>query len=279
MNIRTVALFLLTSLLATPLAADAPDDEQPPVAGFRAYGGTWTVDNGVLTAAAEAGPKLISVEPSVGIGDTGVEMLLAAGHAGMAGLVVKVSEPDVGADAFDGYEIAVDAQRQEVRLGRHCHNFKLIRDLPCAVPVGRWFPLAVHMTETALAIEVDGREVLKYDDPAHPLRRGSVGFRVWQREARYRNFWIRSAGKTRAIALAAPQPHAPEHGRKAYGSIACRASPSSPGRSSAGHPPWARICGPLSRGGRDAASASSIPAAANRPPRPSSRIPPARSTT
>ena len=67
----------------------------------------------------------------MGSGAVGVEMFLADRRGGKAGLVVKVSRPGIGADAFDGYEIAVDAMRQELRLGRHRQNFELLRDVSC----------------------------------------------------------------------------------------------------------------------------------------------------
>ena len=38
---------------------------------------------------------------------------------GNAGLIVHVSDPGVGADRFIGYEIALDPQRNMLRLGRH----------------------------------------------------------------------------------------------------------------------------------------------------------------
>ena len=158
--------------------------------GFSAFGGTWSVKEGVLRVAADSGPETHPLRAALGAGSVGVEIFLADRSAGKAGLVVKVSRPGVGVDAFDGYEIAVDAQRQELRLGRHRQNFELLRDVACQVPVGRWFPLVVRMTETSLEIEVDHRAALRYDDKASPLRRGSVGFRVWQRGAEYRKFWI-----------------------------------------------------------------------------------------
>jgi hypothetical protein len=136
-------------------------------------------------------------------------MLLADRGAGKAGLVVKVSRPGFGADAFDGYEIAVDAQRQELRLGRHRQNFELLRDVACPVPVGRWFPLVVHMTETSLEIEVDRRAALRYDDRTSPLRAGSVGFRVWQRDAEYRKFWIGTGAAVRQIPFVAAREKEP----------------------------------------------------------------------
>ena len=175
-------------------------DAAQAIQGFRAYGGAWHVADGVLHAPAGPGPKLVADELALACGEVGVEVLLPDAAAGNAGLIVKLSDPGVGADRFNGYEVALDAAGY-LRLGRHRQNFEPIRDVPCAVPVNRWIALVVRLTETSLAIAVDGRTVLEYLDREHPLARGGVAFRPWQRRAQYRNFWIAVDGQRRAIPL------------------------------------------------------------------------------
>lgn len=176
-------------------------DQTHTVRGFQAYGGQWRVEAGVLHAPAGPGPKLVAIEPPFARGEVGVEMLLADRAHGNAGLLVKLSDPGVGADRFNGYEVALDAAASRLRLGRHRQNFEPIRDVPYAVPVNRWIALVVRMTETTLEIVVDGKTTLVYEDHEHPLPLGTVAFRPWQREAQYRNFWITTEGKNKAIPL------------------------------------------------------------------------------
>jgi hypothetical protein len=179
------------------------DDTLSPVRGFQTYGGEWRADKGELWAGAEAGPKLILDGPPLAVGEVGVELFLADRRPGNAGLIVKVTEPDVGADRFNGYEISLYADGQYLRLGRHRQNFELIRDVPCPVPVGRWISLVVRLSDQGLEALVDGQRVVTYEDRQHPLGPGLVGFRPWQREARYRNLWIKTNGQTRPIPLVA----------------------------------------------------------------------------
>ncbi|NLF68686.1 MAG: DUF1080 domain-containing protein [Candidatus Anammoximicrobium sp.] len=175
-------------------------DEARAIGGFRAYGGTWRVENGVLYAPAGPGPKLVAESLALTRGEVGVEVLLPDAAPGNAGLIVKLSEPGVGADSFHGYEVALDTAGY-LRLGRHRQNFKPIRDVPCAVPVKRWIALVVCLTETTLEIVVDGKTMLVHEDREHPLTGGGVAFRPWQREARYRNLWISTGGKKQALPL------------------------------------------------------------------------------
>lgn len=176
-------------------------DEARAVRGFRAFGGTWRVEAGVLHAPAGPGPKLVAEEPGFARGEVGAEVLLPDAAPGNAGLIVKLSEPGVGADQFNGYEVALDAAAGHLRLGRHRQNFEPIRDVPCAVPINRWIAVVVRMTETALEIVVDGKTMLVYEDREHPLVSGGVAFRPWQREASYRNLWIATGDKKRDVSL------------------------------------------------------------------------------
>ena len=180
-----------------------------PVKGFRAYAGYWRVTEGVLRAGAGPGPKLICEQPRFATGEVGVEMLLPDGGAGNAGFIVKVSQPGVGADRFSGYEVSLDAGGQFLRLARHRQNYEPIQDVPCRVPVGKWFPLVVRMTENTLTVLVDGKTIHAYEDRDHPLTSGAVGFRPWQREAHFRNFWIKTEGRTRKIPLEPGRPPLP----------------------------------------------------------------------
>jgi hypothetical protein len=163
------------------------------------FGGNWQVAEGVLRAGPGPGPKLICGQPEFAAGEVGVEMFLPDGGEGNAGFIVKVNQPGVGADRFTGYEVSLDARGQFLRVARHRQNYEPIRDVPCHVPVGKWFPLVVRMTETTLTVLVDGKTVHTYEDRDHPLVSGAVGFRPWRREAHFRNFWINSAGRTTRV--------------------------------------------------------------------------------
>ncbi len=169
---------------------------QSPVKGFRAYDGHWAVEGGELRAGGGQGPKLVSEQPAFAEGEAGVEVFFADRAAGNAGLIVKVGKAGMGADNFDGYEVSLDPQQGVLRLGRHRHNWEHIKDTPCDVPTGRWIALAVKMTERDLEVSVGGKSVIAYGDREHPLPAGRVGLRQWQREARYRDLWVKTNGKT-----------------------------------------------------------------------------------
>jgi hypothetical protein len=175
---------------------------QPPVKGFRAHDGRWTLAGGELRGGAGDGPKLVSDQPAFADGEAGVEVFFPDRTAGNAGLIVRVHKPGAGADNFDGYEVALNPERGVLVLGRHRHNWEHIKDTPCDVPAGRWLPLTVKMTGRTLEVLVDGKSVIAYEDREHPLPAGAVGLRQWQREARYRNLWVKTGGTTTRLPFA-----------------------------------------------------------------------------
>jgi hypothetical protein len=166
----------------------------PPLAGFTAFGGRWVPHGDELSADAGDGPKLIADAPLISTGEVGVEILLPGQKPGNAGLILKVNEAASGADKFTGYEVSLDTSGRLI-LGRHRQNWEPLTNAPCPVPVDRWISLVVRLQDRSLEILVDGKSVLEHDDNDHPLSAGKAGLRTWQRDARYRHFYVAENGQ------------------------------------------------------------------------------------
>jgi hypothetical protein len=175
--------------------------------GFTAHGGRWTVKDGVIAIDGGPGPLLVADGRKLAAADeVGVEVFLPGKARGVAGLVVHVSNAKTGADTFLGYEVALSSDPQFLRLGRHRYNWEPIKDVPCAVPFDRWVSLGVRLGKNTLEILVDGKSVLSHEDRDHPLAGGGLGLRNFDRTARFRNLWVKRAGKTTPLPFrAAPR--------------------------------------------------------------------------
>jgi len=198
LSIHLVGLVVGWGGLAATAAHGAPASLRG-VKGFVVHGGDWTVRDGVLGVAGGAGPKLVAADGGFADGGAGVEVFFADRRAGNAGLILHVREAGVGADAFVGYEIALDPSRGMLRLGKHKHDFTLLRDAKANVPVGRWIRLAARIEGRRIEVDVDGVKMLRFEDAEDPLPAGAVGLRPWQRPARFRNLWVRAAGRKRSL--------------------------------------------------------------------------------
>ncbi len=166
-----------------PSASAAP-------AGFKSFGGAWKAADGIVSGSGRDGVKLVSTAALASIGRVAVEVMFADRSGGNAGLIARVGQPGVGADNFNGYEISLDPEHQFVRLAWHKHNFELIRDVPCPVPVKQWIPLEVSLSGSTIDVTVDGKNLIHYEHPG-PLPKGpGVGLRTWQRGASFRNLVV-----------------------------------------------------------------------------------------
>jgi hypothetical protein len=187
--------------------------QEPPITaikGFKAYGGNWRVRGEELYCLGSAGDKLVSELPLLADGEVGVEVFVPDRQCSNAGLIVRVDKAGAGADNFDGYEIALNAADQNVRLGRHRHNWEPIQDTPCEVPLGQWVPLAVRLEGPTLEVLVSGKAVLRHEDRGASLASGTIGLRQYQTEARYRRLWVKINGQMRTLAFASESDQAAE---------------------------------------------------------------------
>lgn len=178
---------------------------EPVPEGFAAFGGRWTVSDGELHAAGGDGPKLARVRPALTKGEIAVDLYFPDGQAGNAGLIVHLSNPKTGADAFTGYEVSLDTTGKLV-LGRHRGNWEPIREVPCAVPTGKWIRLAVSVADGGFNVAVDGNKVAGYEDKENPLKPGGFALRTWKRDARFRDLTVISEGVATKLPFAPGKP-------------------------------------------------------------------------
>ncbi|MGL6195231.1 MAG: family 16 glycoside hydrolase [Thermoguttaceae bacterium] len=175
-----------------------PSGEESPFIGFDKFDGTWTLrDDEILFAAGGSGPKLVLSAPefkNMKTGSATVEMYFPAKSERTCGMIIKVSDCGIGADSFNGYEIALNAGRDFLLLGAHRQNFNSLKEIPLEVPIGKWFELSVNFTETSFEAFVDGQKIGEFAEQkmssSDPLRQGSVGLRTWQGDVMYRNFKV-----------------------------------------------------------------------------------------
>jgi hypothetical protein len=176
----------------------APADPE----GFKSYGGNWNVRDNTIEIDGSDGPKLVSDHAPFTDGTVSADLMFADRMGQNAGLLLRLNHASIGPDAFTGYEVSVDPVHQSVRLARHRHNFELIKDVPCEVPVGRWFPLQVRLSGPVIAIRVDGNEVLRHDDGAELRSAGTVGLRAWHSRVKYRNLSITTGDRPQSLPFA-----------------------------------------------------------------------------
>jgi hypothetical protein len=166
-----------------------PGTSAASLAGFTAYGGAWSVTNGVLISANGSGPKQIYNGIDQSNGDVSVQLQFSSNQGGDAGLIFQVSQSGVGADNFTGYEVSL-APAGNLVLGRHVQNFQSLSQVSYPVTLGQWITLEVKYTNATINVLVNGSSVLQYADTQQPLTSGQVGLRNYQQDVLFDNFFI-----------------------------------------------------------------------------------------
>ncbi|MFP6873040.1 MAG: DUF1553 domain-containing protein [Verrucomicrobiales bacterium] len=184
----------------------SPAGELP--AGWSAFGGKWTVRDNVIAVTKEQGPKLLWDAAGKLAGEASFTAGLRVTDGDIAGLIMNVSDPKVGADNWNGYEVSLYLHEQKLVLGSHENNFLTLASVPAPVTRGKWHQLRVHVAGDRVKVYLDGRDEPYIDYRiAKPLAPGLAGLRTWGAAVEYRSLSVESGG---AKSVFKPTPASPD---------------------------------------------------------------------
>jgi signal transduction histidine kinase len=180
------------------------DSFRKHVAGeWKPLGGSWRIqDDAVINWSDEQGSKLITGSSSWSNYQVSSDLRLLA-HGGDIGLIVRVSEAEVGTDAYRGYYVGLRSSDSAIVIGRANHSWITDRPVPFGEQIqsGRWYHLRVVAFDCTIAVEaVDPMTGVKSysalnDDPDHCIKNGQLGLRSTDTSSAWRNIAITSASR------------------------------------------------------------------------------------
>ena len=160
------------------------------IKNFKAYDERWSVTSGMAQLQTSGHGKLIYEGRQLSSGSVEVEFRMDDISA-IAGLIVNVSDAGTGADAFNGYEVALNARLGSFVLGKHQQNWQSISDTPTSFnPLGEWNKLRVILSKAKLTIYLNGKKLMTYEDTNNPLTSGFIGLRSYGGSATFRNLKV-----------------------------------------------------------------------------------------
>lgn len=176
-------------------------------AGWTAYDGQWTrIAGNTWQVAQSQGAKMIWDARPFKTGEVEVELRMTPGRAQIGGLILRVSDPKIGADNWFGYEVSLNAGDGSVLFGEHRNNWMPRRTAPYAVKPGEWHHLRVELELTRLRIFVDRAAEPQIDiDLPEPLNGAGIGLRTWGSEIQFRNLRVRDGGEIHEAVWPAPR--------------------------------------------------------------------------
>jgi hypothetical protein len=202
----------------------SPAEELP--SGWSVFGGKWAAEDSVIRVAKESGPKLLW-DAAGKLADEALftaEMRVTDGD--IAGLIMNVTDPKVGADNWNGYEVSLYLHEQKLVFGSHQNNWQMLASVPAPVSRGKWHQLRAHVAGDRVKVYLDGRDEPYIDYRiAKPLAPGLAGLRTWGAAVEYRNLQVESGGKKTIFSHGGDSPAAAEPSR-----IVLAPDPDRPGR-------------------------------------------------
>lgn len=174
--------------------------------GWSRYGGDWQRQgDGTWLVQPSQGAKILWDTQPVGRGEVSVEMQMTPGRSQIGGLLLCVSDPNVGADNWYGYEVSLNAEAQTVFVGDHRHNYRQLEQAPAAVKPGEWHKLRAVLSEERLQVFVDDQPKPSIDLALTDRLQGELaGLRTWGSEIRFRHFTVRQGDNQQRADWPAP---------------------------------------------------------------------------
>ncbi|MEZ6124645.1 MAG: DUF1553 domain-containing protein [Planctomycetaceae bacterium] len=162
--------------------------------GWSRYDGDWTREtDGTWHVTPNRGAKILWDAQPVPVGEVRVEMKFTQGQAHIAGLLLCVSDPAIGADNWYGYEVSLDADAQTVFVGDHRHSYRQLKSAPAVVQPETWHRLRAVLEQDRLRVFVDAAEEPSIElDLPNRLSGQLTGLRTWGSDLHYRGFTVRT---------------------------------------------------------------------------------------
>ena len=170
--------------------------------GFQAHGGIWTPKDGELWAESRVPAKLIADVPPFADGEIGVEIRGSENQRAVGGLLLRVNNAGLGVQNLEGYEVLIHGFAATVRLSRYNHLKQWHRDGRPMPKQDHWIALVVKLQGNRIEVLADGQTMHTYEDPGSPLAAGGIGLSVHSTQARFRNLWVKTGGRTTRLDFA-----------------------------------------------------------------------------
>ena len=124
-------------------------------ARWTTFGGNWLARNGVLSTvpASPNGAKALAM--ATVFTNFTYEGDVSVGPAGNAGLIFRVSKPDIGADAYCGYYVGISSGSSELELGYASNGWHEISSAPMNFTANTFYHLKIQASGLRLKIFVN----------------------------------------------------------------------------------------------------------------------------
>jgi hypothetical protein len=108
------------------------------------FGGNWLARDGALSTVPASGNGAKALAVATSFTNFTYEGDVRVGPVGDAGLIFRVGKPDIGADAYEGYYVGINAEKKFVELGCANNSWRSITNVPLPVAANTVYRLKVQ---------------------------------------------------------------------------------------------------------------------------------------
>ena len=166
------------------------------------FGGNWSArDRSLSTMPGSAnGAKAIAMATS--FTNFTYEGDVAVGSNGNAGLMFRVSKPDIGSDRYCGYYVGINAHDQRLEFGYASNAWHAISNLPATFAVNKFYHLKIEANKTRIRAFVSDENKPILDVSDETFKEGMIGVRDYSTDA---NKSLSSFSNLAVVELSSPR--------------------------------------------------------------------------
>ncbi len=141
------------------------------------FGGNWWAHDGTLNTVPASANGAKAVEMATAFTNFTYEADVLVGPVGNAGLIFRVSKPDIGADAYCGYYTGINAQDSQLEFGYTSNGWHSITNIPMTIAANTFYHLKVETAGSRIRIFVNSTNQPVVDLQDSNFDSGMIGVR------------------------------------------------------------------------------------------------------
>jgi hypothetical protein len=141
------------------------------------FGGNWSARNGTLSTVPASANGAKALEMASDFSNFTYEADVSVGPVGNAGLILRVSKPDIGADAYCGYYVGINSQNSGLEFGCASNSWREITNVPMTFAANTFYHLKVQTLGPRIRIFVNDTNEPVLDLNDNTFSSGMIGVR------------------------------------------------------------------------------------------------------
>ena len=150
------------------------------------YGGSWFIKDGAIHAASNKGSWGYGIHGSKAIAsntnfkDFSYEAKVQLNSTGDAGLMFRVTDHVIGADAYNGYYVGINAESGQIQLGKSSHQkWLVLASAKQQLEIGKSYPVRIEAKGADLKVYFNNEVKPIFSVTDGEFSTGAIGVRAF----------------------------------------------------------------------------------------------------